>query len=290
MVDGARRRGNGKPDVGTQLCLTKEVLEVATESVRRISREHPRATIISVSQNDCYFPCDCPECARVDAEEGSRAGSLIRFVNAVAEAIEPEFPDLLVDTLAYTYTRTPPRITRPRRNVCVRLCTTECCFGHPLEACSRPTGWFATCEGTSKRTFREDLVGWGRICDRVYIWDYVTNFRHYWLPYPNLHVLGPNIRFFARNGVKGVYEQGNYQSVSPDMTELRTWLLAKLMWNPDFDVKTGIREFTDCVYGEAAPYIREYIGLLERRVVDANIHFGIAHARHRARHRAGHSR
>ena len=48
------------------------------------------------------------------------------------------------------------------------------------------------------------------------------------------------MRFFAENGVKGVYEEGNYQSVSPDITELRSWLLAKLLWNPYFDVEQGI--------------------------------------------------
>ena len=90
-----------------------------------------------------------------------------------------------------------------------------------------------------------------------------------------MHVIGSNIRFFVKNGVKGVYEEGNNMSVSPDMTELRTWLLAKLLWNPDFDVKRGIYDFTEQVYGPAAGEIRAYIDLLEKRVIEGNVHFGI---------------
>ena len=270
MVDGQRIRER------TQLCLTNpEVLDIAIESVRQNLRAHPEATIISVSQNDWYNPCQCPNCARVDEEEGSHAGTLIRFVNAVAEAIEDEFPQVVVDTLAYQYTRRPPKITKPRHNVCVRLCSIECCFGHPLETCDRVTGRYAQNSKTSAASFQEDLIGWGKICDRIYIWDYVTNFRHYWLPFPNFHVLGPNMQFFVKNGVKGVYEEGNYQSISPDLFELRGWLMAKLLWNPDFDVKQGIYDFTEAVYGPAAEAIRAYIELLEKRVTEGNIHFGI---------------
>ncbi len=272
MIDGKRQREE------TQLCLTNpEVLALVIKRVRQTLRAHPEAAIISVSQNDSLGDngCTCPACAKVDEEEGSHAGTLIRFVNAVAEAIEDEFPHVLVDTLAYRYTRTPPKITRPRRNVCVRLCSIECCFGHPLEECNRVVGPFARWHTPGAPTFQDDLIGWGKICDRVYIWDYVTNFAQYWLPFPNFHVIGPNIRFFVKNGVKGVYEEGNYHSPSPDLNELRQWLLAKLMWNPDFDVKRGIYDFTEAVYGPAAEEIRAYIDLLEKRVTEGEIHFGI---------------
>lgn len=200
---------------------------------------------------------------------------MITFVNKVAEAIEEEFPHVVVDTLAYMYTRKPPKLVKPRHNVCVRLCSIECCFAHPLETCREVTGGFRLRAKPGDPSFQEDLIGWGRICDRIYIWDYVTNYRYFWLPFPNFQVLGPNMRFFVKNGVRGVYEEGNYQSVSPDMTEMRTWLLAKLLWNPDFDVEAGILEFTEAVYGPAAEEIREYIAHMQRRVLDNNIHFGI---------------
>ena len=108
MVDGKRVRER------TQLCLTNpDVVEIATKKVRQWIEEHPEATIISVSQNDWYNPCTCPECSKIDEAEGSHAGSLIAFVNKIAENIEKDYPNIVIDALAYQYARTPPRTNTP---------------------------------------------------------------------------------------------------------------------------------------------------------------------------------
>lgn len=241
--------GGQRTAANAQLCLTNE--EMRAELVKNLKerlRANPAATIASVSQNDCFNPCQCARCAAVDQEEGSPAGALLRFVNAVAAEIEPEFPNVAIDTLAYQYTRRPPAKVRPRPNVIVRLCSIECSFSVPLA-------------DERNRAFRDDIVGWSKICDRLYIWDYTTNFNHYILPHPNLRVLGPNVRFFVEHGVRGVFEQGAYQSYGSEMAELRGWVLAKLLWDPTLDAQKLIDEFLDGYYGPAAGPIREYLKL-----------------------------
>lgn len=237
-----------------QLCLTNE--EMRRELVKNLKeklRLNPKATISSVSQNDCFNNCTCARCRAVDEEEGSPSGSLLRFVNAVAADIEAEFPQVAIDTLAYQYTRKPPRMTRPRSNVIVRLCSIECSFSKPLDD---PRNW----------AFLEDLEGWSRIADRLFIWDYTTNFAHYIQPHPNVQVLGPNIRLFIRNNVRGIFEQGAYQSWGSEMAELRAWLLAKLLWNPVLDQVKLRQEFLAGYYGPMAGDISQYLSLLERAV------------------------
>lgn len=241
--------GGQRTAANAQLCLTND--ELRAELVKNLKtrlRANPAATIASVSQNDCFNPCQCARCAAVDQEEGSPAGSLLRFVNAVAAEIEPEFPNVAIDTLAYQYTRKPPAKVRPRPNVIVRLCSIECSFSVPLA-------------DERNRAFRDDIAGWSKICDRLYIWDYTTNFNHYILPHPNLRVLGPNVRFFVEHGVRGVFEQGAYQSYGSEMAELRGWVLAKLLWDPTLDAQKLIDEFLDGYYGPAAGPIREYLKL-----------------------------
>ncbi len=244
-----------------QLCLTNpEVVAAVTEAVRAQLHRHPEATIISVSQNDWHGCCECAKCKAVDDEEGSHSGTLIRFVNQVAENIEKEFPNVVVDTLAYQYTRKPPLHVRPRPNVIVRLCSIECCFTHPLERCPQ------------NRSFVEDIVGWSRICKRLYIWDYVTNFAHYLLPYPNLDVLEPNIRFFIAHGVRGVFEEGAYQTPGAEMMELRAYMMAQLLWNPAYGAVRARDEFLDGYYGPAAAPIRRYLRLMHDKVEREKIH------------------
>ena len=232
-----------------QLCLTNE--EMRKELVKNLKerlRNNPAATIASVSQNDWRGNCQCSNCAAIEKEEESPAGLMLRFVNAIAQDIEKEFPNVAISTLAYQYTRKPPKLTKPRHNVIVQLCSIECSFSKPLS-------------DERNKAFRDDIVGWSKICDRLYIWDYTTNFRHHIMPHPNLRVLGPNVKFFADHNVKGIFEQGAYTTNGAEMAELRAWVLAKLLWNPSLDGQKLIDEFIEGYYGPAAPHIKAYLNV-----------------------------
>lgn len=255
-IDGERTAKNA------QLCLTNE--EMRRELVKNLRdrlRANPRATIASVSQNDCFNPCTCPQCRALDEAEGSPSGALLRFVNAVAADIEAEFPAVTIDTLAYQYTRKPPRLARPRPNVIVRLCSIECSFNAPLD-------------DARNKDFFEDLKGWARIADRLFIWDYTTDFAHYVQPHPNLQVLAPNIRLFVENKVRGIFEQGAYQSRGSEMAELRSWVLAKLLWNPRLDPRLLRKDFLDGYYGPAAGAVGRYLDFMEGAVLSSGDKLG----------------
>ena len=245
LVDGKRTADHA------QLCLTNPQLrDFVVERVKEWLRETPGAAIVSVSQNDWHKPCKCPNCKAIDDAEGGPSGSLLQFVNYVAEKIAPEFPQVAVDTLAYQYTRQAPKTIQPRPNVIVRLCSIECNFGAPLD-------------DPSNRDFARDIEAWSKICRRLYVWDYVTDFAHYVQPHPNWYSLGPNVRFFHEHNVVGLFEQGAYQSSGGEMSELRAWVLAQLMWTPALDDRLLIKEFLHGYYGPgAARFIQEYFDLL----------------------------
>jgi hypothetical protein len=249
---------NGKrTDQRSQLCLTNEAMkEELIKNLKAGLRQNPKATIASVSQNDWHGNCQCGACAAIEKEEGSPAGLMLRFVNSVAQAIEEEFPDVAVSTLAYQYTRKPPTITQPRDNVIVRLCSIECSFSVPLVH-------------ERNQAFRDDIIGWSKLCNRLYIWDYTTNFSHHIMPHPNLRVLGPNVEFFANHHVKGVFEQGAYTTNGAEMAELRAWVLAKLLWNPKLNAQALIDEFLAGYFGAAGPHIKAYLELMHRAVEDS---------------------
>jgi len=245
-----------------QLCLTNEQMRAElVKNLRERLRENPAATIASVSQNDWRGNCQCSNCAAIEKEEESPAGLMLRFVNSIATDIEEEFPSVAISTLAYQYTRKPPKITKPRHNVIVQLCSIECSFSKPLSH-------------ERNKTFRDDIVGWSNICDRLYIWDYTTDFRHYVMPHPNLCVLGPNVKFFVDHNVKGIFEQGSYNTYGAEMAELRAWVLAKLLWDPTLDGQTLIDEFIDGYYGPAAPHIKAYLKTTHDAVEASGDHLG----------------
>ena len=122
----------------------------------------------------------------------------------VADAVKKELPnrDIVISTLAYEYGRTPPRITKPASNVAIKVTANGVHYGAPL---SDPRNV----------AFANDLIAWGRITERLYVWDYTVDAGDYVQPWPNWYTIGENIKFFARHSVRGVFEEGaSVRSVS----------------------------------------------------------------------------
>jgi hypothetical protein len=249
MVDGKRRGDDA------QLCFTNpDVLRLTVQTVLKWIDQHPEASIISVSQNDTQGWCECENCHRVEQEEGgAHSGPILRFVNAVAAEVGKTHPDKLIDTLAYWYSEPPPSKVRPLPNVRVRLCPIGVCEAHPYERCEHD------------RYFLDHLRAWARITNQLYIWHYVTNFSHYLMPFPDFDELAADIPLYKNNGVVGIFLEGD-GSPGGENAELRSYVMARLLWNPNVNVNEAIDEFMAAYYGQAARAMRAYFDLQHRQV------------------------
>lgn len=245
--------GGKRTDVMTQLCLTNpDLVKIVTDRILEAIAKEPDAKFFGISPEDRLNNCTCPTCRAVDDEEGSPAGTLVRFVNRVAEEIEKSHPDKVLVTLAYHYTRTPPRKTKARRNVTVCLCPIECDYAFPI----------AESKFGQNKLFVRDIEGWSQMTESLYIWDYVTDFNWYPHAFPNVLSLQENVRFFRAHGVKYLFEQGAYQGRHAEFAELKAWLLAKWMWNPDLPQEVLLDDFFNGYYGKAAKLVRRYFNAL----------------------------
>ncbi len=233
--------------IPTQLCLTnKEVLKIVKDSVVALFKRNPDATVISVSQNDNTQYCTCDACRKIDKVEGSPAGNIIRFVNKVAV----DFPDKTLSTIAYQYTRKPCK-TKPADNVLITLCSIECDRSAPITEKCTP--------------FAEDLRGWKKLTSHIRIWDYTTQFTNFLAPFPNIYTLRPNIQFFRDNHAKWIFEQ--HSNNPSELFELRSYLTAKLLWNPDKKTTDEIlTDFTGGYYEEAGVFVKKYIDLIQQKI------------------------
>ncbi len=236
----------GERRLPTQLCLTNpEVLQIVKDSVCAYFKKYPDAYVISVSQDDNTQHCQCENCRKIDETEGSPSGSMIRFVNEVAKA----FPDKMISTLAYQYTRKPCK-TKPDENVLITLCSIECDRSAPIEQnCS---------------DFATDLTGWKGLTKNIRIWDYTTQFTNFLAPFPNIKTLQANIQFFRDNNARWVFEQHSHNP--SELFELRSYLMAKLLWNPDADVEEIITDFVTGYYEEAGEFVKKYIDHVHREL------------------------
>lgn len=250
LVNGERRQERA------QLCLTNpEVARIAIESAIEWIKAKPEAEIISVSTNDADGACECDNCRRSTEDEGAHSGLLLRFVNTVAEGVGRKHPDKLIETIAYRHTEAPPRKVRPIGNVRVRLALSGPCQAHPYELC--PHDKYAV----------DFLKAWGRVTDKLYIWHYMTQFHQALEPYPNLDELTADLSMYQRNNVVGLFLQGSYsKGGGSHLADLRSYLLAKLLWNPNQPAQPIISEFLRAYYGPGARYLQEYLDLIHHEV------------------------
>ncbi len=262
-----------------QLCLTNEAVYnlVLSEVMALLKEKHnPDSSlqIISLTQGDSGANakmCQCKNCKVIDDENGSHSGTMITFVNRIAKAVKDAgYDNVAIDTFAYRYTRKAPFKVVPAENVIVRLCTIECCFAHTLDD--------KTC--TLNAALMSDLREWSKICDRIYIWDYTTNYAHTLGIFPDFGVLQKNIQVFYENNVAGVYEEGNYymNECDGEFGELRSYLLSKLMQNPYIDFSDCMNDFLEAYYGKGWKNIRQFIDLTIHKAAPDGKHLQIYHS------------
>lgn len=259
-IDGARTTER------SQLCLTNsglvELVAVKLrsniESARRAARERrePAPRLFDFSQNDWGGWCGCAACGALLEREGSPSGALVQFLNRLGGSIAQDYPDVLLDTLAYGKSIEPPRYTSLRDNVVVRLAALyDRDFSKPA---SDPV----------HGEYRRAIEGWRNRTRHLRIWDYIVTFgAGANLPLPNLPVFAEDLRYHLEHDVEGVFVQQD-DAVLADLRDLKLWVLVKLLEEPRRDLALLVEEFTDGYYGAAGAPLRDYLALLERAARD----------------------
>jgi hypothetical protein len=254
-IGGVRRKEE------TQLCLTNpEVLDIVTERMLAEMEKNPNAKQYNFSQMDWYSYCQCPKCAEINAKYETTGGTQFWFVNQLAERIAKVHPDKLIGTLAYMYTEEPPKEMRMHPNVAVWLCHMyPSCDSHSIDSCPL------------NAEYKRRAKTWATICDHVYIWHYIIDFAHLYVPFPNFRAMAKDMKFYKDIGVEGIYLQGGGWN-GGEFDLLRPYYGAKLLWNPELDEEEVMQDFLKGYYEEASEPIMKYIDLLSDKVERENIH------------------
>ncbi|OXB21309.1 DUF4838 domain-containing protein [Flavobacterium tructae] len=228
------------------LCMTNDtVVSLVEEKMTEIIAKTPHAQFYSVSQNDDVVYCECTQCKAMNTKYGGPQGSFYYFLNKIAA----RFPKTKITTLAYLHTFKPPVNLKIAPNVYTILCPIELDRGKPTTNQNNPS-------------FVKNLENWSTTSPQLFLWDYTVQFSNFMSPFPNFESFQSNYKLFQKNKVKGLFVQG-YADVPGDLSELRQYLLAKLMWNTDIDIKAVTADFLRGFYGKAAPFVAKYLDLIE---------------------------
>jgi len=78
------------------------------------------------------------------------------------------------------------------------------------------------------------------------------------------------MQIFLKNNVKMHFSQIG-GSRGGDFSELRSFVVSKLLWNVNYNVDSLIHSFLSGYYGKAAPYLYQYIRIQEGALLGSNI-------------------
>lgn len=236
------------------LCMTNDtVVALVTKKMGKIIAENPNTTFYSVSQNDDAVYCECAQCKLLNEKHGGPQGSLYYFLNKIAVL----FPKTKITTLAYLHTYKPPTGLKIEPNIYTLFCPIELNRGKSI------------INDPESKPFIKILQNWGKTASNLYLWDYTVQFSNYFSPFPNFHTFSDNYKLFQQNNVKGLFVQG-YADVPGDFSELRQYLLAKILWDTEINIETTTDDFLRGFYGKAASYIKKYLVLLTENQKNSN--------------------
>jgi hypothetical protein len=259
------RKGEREKDM---LCLTEpEAVAIAAETIKQEFRAHPGAVSFGFAPPDGHPQCFCPRCEAANPNfsgKGLGQPSLseiwFRFANAVAAEVAKEFPERWLFSNGYANRARPPEGIGPlSTNLGIQSAMLDSCTFHQI---GDPKCW-------QRQLYKTVLDRWTTDLKCVFIYDYDPAKALDGLPFPMLHNLQKDFRYFKRRGVWGFWTEGQNCWM---VTHLNYYIRSRLMWNAHADVPALVRDYCEKFYGRASRPVEDYIWTMEKAVGDAPIH------------------
>jgi len=255
------------------VCLSNPgTLQAAVANAKiLIANAAPGQNIIHVGQKDNQDYCQCPACKALYEQYGSLSATIVLFTNALSDALAADYPDISYTFFAYLDSEAPPVNLKCNANVTPVLCPIHACYAHPINQCGHLDGeqyeTFAYRFGNPEPVYTDIIEGWGESADKIYIYNYTVNFLNYLQFAANLQTFAPDFKYYSENKIAGIYYNCGGGHNTAAFNQLRNYIKAKTMWDPDCDVERHIDEFLAAYYGEAAPFIKEYLEYVTAKVM-----------------------
>jgi hypothetical protein len=245
--------------------------------VARVKAEARAGKRFSAFAPDDGMPrCFCSQCQKVangfdgfganerdPLAEASTSNEWFRFVDAILDEVNKEFPDHKISTNGYANRDIPPELPEFNRNhnLVVMFANIGACT---LHAYDDPHCWQMRRQG-------EMLRQWGKLSDKVWLYNYnYTMLVSKFTITPMVHRVRRNIPLMKDWGVVGFHDQDEADWA---LTGIPTRLVrAALEWDTETDVDALLEDFYTRWFGAAASPMKTYYDALESAFANSTVH------------------
>jgi len=268
QLDGTRNWPECWPTSNIKMCVShpdvaKILIERGRESLGRRHDYNIEWITYDMGFNDSGGWCFCDRCKALDprnAPKASYSGVIkkgktwaskrIHHValtdryatlwNKVATALGKDYPDELIGSVIYSACSSPPVREKLHRNIILAYSGgSDFRRARPLEPIKR------------------ELSRWFAAGLRNFYWR--PNFMYFdlkGLPFFYADEAGELIRYLTANGAKGFHFDTWQNNFATD--GINVYVVLRVMWNPELDVRELIKEYCDKAFGRAGREVHDY--------------------------------
>lgn len=211
-----------------------------------------------ISPNDNDKVCTCTSCSK----QGNTATNATPAVANLLNRLAKELPKHHFYTTAYRTTKNPPAI-KLVGNTGVLFSTIDLSKAPKLNT-----------KNTSVIEFSDAIRNWKLHTDKVYLWDYISNFDEYLTPFPVLLRVQEQIKFFKNQGIDGLFLNGSGYDYAP-FDDVKTYVLSAIMINPNLSVSELIKKYNRRFYPVSGSVLASYLEDLENSMYSKNRDIGL---------------
>jgi hypothetical protein len=187
-----------------QLCLTNpDLVKILSGGIKRQIKSGTES--VHISSMDGGRPCRCAVCEKAYRQKGNISTVFFALMNKVAKTVAEEYPDIIIETIAYHFTQPPPLNMKMEKNVRVVYAPIRMNYYAALDEGKHNTegGLSSECP-PSVTQVPQQLGRWKEIAGHVYFM-YQPLKIPVFQPNPNLKPLGRSFGLMKKAGVEGVF-------------------------------------------------------------------------------------
>jgi hypothetical protein len=236
---GLDKEGKRSGNTRMVICTSNpDAVSCMYKNILTYLKSHPEINIFDFWPPDSEFWCQCEACTTM----GSETDRHVILVNKIAMLLQKEIPNIVLECLAYSRYIAPTQIVTLNDKVLLDFCPINQCFEYQIY------------EGgaASNEVYNNELVKWTKsFSGDISIYSY---FRKYaWRSLPNIipYYMQHELNYYHSIGAKGISvysEPGDWFTFG-----LNHFVLSYLAWNPNADVETLIKAYSNQIYRQAAP-------------------------------------
>lgn len=242
---------------GKQLCYTARgdatertlLIETLAETMIQQIKDQPDGEIITVTQMDTSYWCECESCRALKTQYGTDSASCIQFTNEVADKIEEwrakEAPErkITVVMFAYNSTENPPAEKDSDGNWkaiddSVKLRDNVCLLFAPINS----VRFNHNMQDEENKKAEELLQGWEACAEHISVWSYSSMFYNYFMPYDTYSTCQNQYKRWLDSEAIWIFDNAQYDTKAPlGFSSLKAYLNSAWSW----DVNRNYNELVD---------------------------------------------